>query len=249
MPKEAVKDREGAAALEELDEARAVEGKKPSDRQEDRPEISRIMEENRKLREQLEKQKEETEEYRGELEDRLAELESKKNPSRSQESEMEDIEAELRALDANPKTKVWDERISRKSDAVSKKNLLMMDRDMAMEWIEEVADGLPKGDLYSNPKKLETAIVAVIQERGYGNKPLRVKVKKAWKEIQSERAKETEAEEAKRKSIDRREESGLPPIDRKHSDYVGLAKEGKINRALDAIFDKQIKEQRARENR
>ena len=219
------------------------EGKSPS------PELEKRIE---NLRAEYERKKNEAidelrEEMREEMEDRLTELEAKGNPSKKDEREIVDIEAELRALDANPKTKVWDERIKRNSDAVSKRNLKELDYGMAVEWIEDVSEGLKSDDPLADPKKLERAIVAKLKDGRWSDRPLRVRVKKAWKEMSGERSASETAEAERKKGIQSSVESGLPPAERKQNDYVGLAKEGKMDSALDAIFEKQVSEQRALE--
>lgn len=245
MPLEnAVKDGVDAASPKHREDALALEGKKASDANGDRPEISRIMEENRKLKAELEKRGEEFEDYKADLEERLNALQSKSNPTSGQEREIEDIEAELRALDANPKAKVWDERIKRKSESTYDKREARLDYQMAVEWIEDVADGLNSDDAYADPKKMERAIVAKLKDGRWGDRPLRVRVKKAWKEIQSERSKSEKDDAERKREIERREEGGRSPMDRKASDFVGLAKEGKIGDALDRIYESQTQEQR-----
>lgn len=191
------------------------------------------------------------EEMRDEMEERLAELREKPHPDREDRREIIDIEAELRALDANPKTKVWDERIDRRSEAKSKMSLKELDYNMAVEWIEETAEGLESTNPLSDPKKLERAITARLRDGRWGDKPLRVRVKKAWKEMAKERADASAAEEAKKKAAERESalESGIIGPERRSKDWVDLAKEGKMDNALDAIFEKQIAEQRALESR
>lgn len=182
-------------------------------------------------------------EMREQMESRLSELQDKSRLTVHEENEMVKLEREIAEIDGHQYGRALSEKVKRVSNEVSTEKMTQVEKkidfNLAKEWVEEKAD-----DLGLDPKKFEESLVSRFAGGRWADKPLRQRVKLAWKEIQAEDTLKKEREDLEKKKIEFAETGGRMPRSSSHQSAVDLAKEGKTNDALDAIYNAQINEQR-----
>lgn len=177
--------------------------------------------------------------YQEQLETRLQELQEKTRLSAGEVNEVEALEKQIHELDNHQYGKALAEKMKRVSADTMSAAEKKFDFQLAKEWVEDKAE-----ELNIDSKKFEETLVAKFTGGRWGDKSLRQRVKLAFKEIQSEETVKKEREELEKKKIEFAERGGRVPRTGGNSSSIELVKEGKLNDALDNIYNSQIEEQR-----
>lgn len=136
----------------------SLEGKKASTTDDSRPEINRVMEENRKLKEQLESVKTEREELEDLREERRLTLAEKARLEKlnSKEGKLED---QIDAIESDPNNKLWlsavDRKIQKALKTQSAEAVVSMSENFKDEFVEEMSEKheMKFEDLYAELQK------------------------------------------------------------------------------------------------
>lgn len=176
------------------------------------------------------------------IRERLEELQEKSRLTPNQQTELEMLEKQIAELDNHTHGKALNEKMKRVATAAAAEAEKRLDYRDAVEWVQDKAEELGK-----DAKKFEEELVAKFTGGRWGDLPLRQRVKKAWKEIQSDETSRKELEELKKKKIEFAENGGKAPAPTGgHKAAVDLVRDGKLGDALDRIYDTQMEQGKRR---
>jgi hypothetical protein len=198
------------------------EGKSPSKTTDDRPELNRVMEENRKLKEQLESTQSEKEELEQLREERRLTLAEKQRLEKLNSKET-DIESKIAEARNNPQNEIWFASIERAMKDASVDARLFMSESFKDEFVEDMAEkhNMKFEDLYNElqshvPAKMLDQLPHKKVKTAYKNWIKANEVNDALKEAKALKDKE---------ALSREDGTGKP----RHSSFEDAAKAGDRN--------------------